>query len=40
MDESRMDVDALHDKIGRLEVEREFSAMKPGVISLQNRDAR
>lgn len=39
-DENHIDVDALYKKIGQLEVERDFLATRPGIISHLNRDAR
>ena len=35
-----VDVDALYKKIGRLEMERDFLASRPGVVAHLNRDAR
>jgi transposase len=38
--EASVDVDALYKKIGRLEMERDFLASRPGVIAHLNRDDR
>ena len=38
--EDSVDVDALYKKIGQLEVERDFLASRPGIISHLNRDGR
>jgi transposase len=38
--EATVDVDALYKKIGRLEMERDFLASRPGVVAHLNRDGR
>jgi transposase len=38
--EENVDVDALYKKIGRLEMERDFLASRPGVVAHQRRDDR
>ncbi len=37
--EASVDTDALYKKIGRLEMERDFLASRPGVIAHRKRDA-
>ena len=39
-DEDSVDVDALYKKIGRLEVERDFLASRPGMLSRAKQDGR
>ena len=39
-DEDSVDVDALYKKIGRLEVERDFLASRPGILAHLKRDGR
>ncbi len=38
--EASVDVDALYKKIGRLEMERDFLASRPGVVAYLKRDER
>jgi transposase len=38
--EESVDIDALYKKIGRLEMERDFLASRPGVVAHQRRDER
>ncbi len=38
--EPAVDVDALYKKIGRLEMERDFLASRPGMVAHQKRDDR
>jgi transposase len=38
--EESVDVDALYKKIGRLEMERDFLASRPGVVAHPRRDDR
>ena len=39
-DDESVDVDALYKKIGQLEVERDFLASRPGILSHLKRDGR
>ena len=39
-DDDSVDVDVLYKKIGRLEVERDFLASRPGILSRVKRDGR